>query len=241
MMVWRRTSRAALVQFQCFREAHKTERGDVWQAFDAGTRLLTQGLAEARRLIAGLDPPLLEELGLVAAIEHLIGHDDLPRAVDIDFRHRLGPRRLPGTLENAAFRIVQESLTNARRHSKSPRIHIDLSVRSGAIRLIVQDWGVGFDPNGVRPEAAGLRGICGRARLLGGETRILSKPGRWYARRGGVAPRGFLIPSVRPAGGLMRQASPSRRRGPTFRCPGMIAFLIDTCVFPQSWFSSPTA
>lgn len=167
----------ALMQFQCFREAHKTERGDVWQAFDAGTRLLTQGLAEARRLIAGLDPPLLEELGLVAAIEHLIGHDDLPRAVDIDFRHRLGPRRLPRPLENAAFRIVQESLTNARRHSKSPRIHIDLSVKSGAIRLIVQDWGVGFDPNAVRPEAAGLRGICGRARLLGGETRILSRPG----------------------------------------------------------------
>lgn len=167
----------ALMQFQSFREAHKAERGDAWQVFDAGTRLLTRGLAEARRLIAGLDPPFLEELGLVAAVEHLLRHDGLQHEVDIQFHHRLGPRRLPGPLENAAFRIVQESLTNARRHSKSTRIRIELSVKRDVLRLVVQDWGVGFDPNSVRPEAAGLRSICGRARLMGGEARILSSPG----------------------------------------------------------------
>jgi signal transduction histidine kinase len=76
------------------------------------------------------------------------------------------------------YRIVQEGLTNARRHSHSDRILVSLKQRDNRLRIEIRDWGVGFDPQTVHENRFGLQGIRERARLLEGRCRIKSKPGK---------------------------------------------------------------
>ena len=76
--------------------------------------------------------------------------------------------RLPPPLENTVFRIIQESLNNAFRHSRSDKIRVALVRRDRRICIDVRDWGVGFDPNGVEQRRFGLQGIRERVRLLEG-------------------------------------------------------------------------
>ena len=84
--------------------------------------MLNECMREARRLINGLRSPILDELGVVAAIEDLISQNSNQDKPEIDFVHHLDRERLAPSLENVIFRIVQESLTNARRYSQSDRL-----------------------------------------------------------------------------------------------------------------------
>ncbi len=133
---------------------------------------------EARRLIGGLRPPILDESGIVAAIEYLCSERRQSGQSQIEFVVRVQFHRLAAPLEVALFRIVQECLTNACRHSQSPKIRVELSQLENRVRLTVQDWGVGFDPQEVKGERFGLRGIRERVRLLGGAADINSSPGK---------------------------------------------------------------
>jgi len=145
--------------------------------FDLAMRLLRDSVDEARRLISGLRPPILDESGIVSAIEYLV-HDRRGAAEPrIDFIHNVEFDRVAPALESAVFRIVQEALTNVRRHSKSSRARVELTQRDGAIHIEVQDWGVGFDPSRIRDSQYGLRGISERVRLLEGTTTLESSPG----------------------------------------------------------------
>ena len=139
--------------------------------------LLQRTIQEGRRLINGLRPPILDEEGVVAAIEHLI-QDTITGGPEITFEHAAGLERLAPELESAIFRIVQESLTNAQKHSRSPRIRIVLEHDSHSVRLDIQDWGIGFAPSGVLEDRHGLRGIRQRVALLGGNVTIDSQPGK---------------------------------------------------------------
>jgi signal transduction histidine kinase len=85
--------------------------------------------------------------------------------------------RLARPLENALFRIAQESLANLRRHSRADRASLELSFEGSQVRLVVRDCGVGFNPDRVGPGHFGLRGIRQRARLLQGHAEIESAPG----------------------------------------------------------------
>jgi PAS domain S-box-containing protein len=166
----------ALMQFQIYDHLKTTQPAEAQKAHDGGVALLRQGHFEARRLISGLRPPILDESGVVAAIAHLVhepGYDQGPR---IEFRSRVLFQRLPPVLENAIYRIVQEGLANARRYSQSPRVLVRLVQRGDRLRIEIRDWGVGFDPQANREGRFGLEGIGERARLLGGKCRIRSKP-----------------------------------------------------------------
>jgi signal transduction histidine kinase len=76
------------------------------------------------------------------------------------------------------FRILQETLTNARRHSASERVLVELHEADNRLLVVVQDWGVGFDSQHVPEGHFGLKGVQERARLLGGMARIESTPGQ---------------------------------------------------------------
>ena len=98
--------------------------------------------------------------------------------MEIDFSSCcLIPDRLEPLLENTIFRIVQESLTNACKHSKSDRIRVEVVQQDEFIRIEVRDWGTGFDPDNIAASCFGLRGVQERARLLGGRATIESKAG----------------------------------------------------------------
>ncbi|MFM9024841.1 MAG: PAS domain-containing sensor histidine kinase [Planctomycetaceae bacterium] len=165
----------ALMHLQAY--DHGRERGaDARRDFEQGLRLLEVAAAEARRLIAGLRPPALDELGIVAAVESLVAEAraDVP---DVAFTHSLPARRLPPQLETVIFRIVQEALTNVRKHAAAR--HVSVTLQSVADRVLVRvvDDGRGFDPAAVPETRFGLEGIRQRCRLLGGEPRITSGPG----------------------------------------------------------------
>ena len=84
--------------------------------------------------------------------------------------------RLVPILENAIYRIVQEGLTNACRHSKSKRVRVELVQHDDKLRIKIQDWGVGFNLSDVEDDCFGLASIRERARLLGGNTVVESTP-----------------------------------------------------------------
>jgi PAS domain S-box-containing protein len=140
--------------------------------------MIRESVDEARRLIGGLRPPILDESGIVAAIDYLCAERRQGGQLQIEFVPRVQFYRLSAPLEVALFRIVQECLTNASRHSQSPKIRVELSQLEDRIRLTVQDWGVGFDPQKVKGDRFGLRGIRERVRLLGGAADIDSAPGK---------------------------------------------------------------
>jgi PAS domain S-box-containing protein len=144
---------------------------------EQGLRLVQAAAEESRRLIGGLRPPALDELGLVAAVESLA--DDARAEIgDVSFTPAVPGGRLPAAVETTVFRIVQEAITNARRHSDAGRLRIDIVRTDGHVRLVVADDGRGFNPVGVPEDRFGLEGIRQRSRLLGGESRITTAPGR---------------------------------------------------------------
>jgi signal transduction histidine kinase len=166
---------AAVMHFQAFQ--HTATEMPEWKEFERGLNLLREAVQEARRLISGLRPPVLDEFGVITAIEYLVNEfrSEVP---DIRFVHHTKFGRLAAPLESAIFRVVQEALSNIRRHSGSRRAKIELFEHGQQVRLVVRDWGKGFDPAKVREGSFGLQGIQQRGRLLGGKASIESRPGQ---------------------------------------------------------------
>ena len=113
----------------------------------------------------------------MAAIEYLI-HEASQRPTKILFDHAVDAARFEPLLEGAMFRIVQEALANVLRHSQAPVAQVTLLQSPDRLSLIVEDWGIGFDPRQIVGRQFGLHGIRERARLFGGTTRIDSTPGQ---------------------------------------------------------------
>ena len=145
---------------------------------DVGLPILKECMKEARWLIHGLRPPILDEYGVVAAIEELVSQEEDNGKPTVEFSHKIGLGRMPPSLENTIFRIVQESLANARRHSQSMKVRIRVVQREDGIRIEVQDWGVGFNPGKIAEGHFGLEGIKERTRLFRGAFTIRSSPGK---------------------------------------------------------------
>jgi len=169
---------AALYQLQAAENKLEGAPEGVRHAITDATETLRKAAGECRRLISGLRPPLLDEAGIIAAIEYLVAEHRRREDIDIDFIHHVNLPRLAPPLENTVFRIVQEILTNICRHSRSNRARIELRQENSMLFLEAQDWGVGFDPAQVPQECFGLRGIRERARLFGGRAVIDSAPGK---------------------------------------------------------------
>jgi PAS domain S-box-containing protein len=162
---------AAIMQFQA--HEHLREQPDkAAKAFEGGLEMLHLAYSEARRLISGVRPPVLDEAGLETAIAHLVHDGRVLNGPKIEYQSDVQFKRLPAILENALYRIAQEALTNAAKHSQSPRIRVKLLQRGEVVYLEVQDWGVGFDPAVIPEGHFGLEGIRERVRLLGGEFQL---------------------------------------------------------------------
>ncbi len=168
----------ALLRLQSVAPVLKDQHEKIYDVFQSGLDLVTQSVDETRRLISGLRPPILDESGVVAAVDYLVCEQLQQFSTEIVFKHRLNCERLAPPLETALFRIIQETLTNACRHSQTQKILVSLDEEKSQIRLIVQDWGIGFDPKNVPCDRYGLRGINERVRLLGGQATIESLPNR---------------------------------------------------------------
>jgi PAS domain S-box-containing protein len=167
----------ALYRLQAFRETWARKPDEAWKAFDVSMNLLRQSIDDARQLISGLRPPILDEAGVVEAVDYLVCETRDRTGLTIEFDHDEAFDRLAPPLESTIFRVVQEALTNATRHSGSDRVRIELGQAGGRVRVVVRDWGSGFDPAAVEDGRFGLRGIRERARLLGGKAAVETAPG----------------------------------------------------------------
>jgi len=148
---------------------------------------LRGAIADIRRLVHGLRPPALDELGLVGALQRLaesIGADDGLR-VTVDVPEGLPP--LPAAVEVAAYRVVQEALTNVVRHAHARTAHVRLSVEPGTLTLEITDDGRGLPADLVA--GVGLASMRERAAEMGGTCRVESVPAGG-ARVLAVLPRG---------------------------------------------------
>lgn len=148
-----------------------------------------------RRYAQGLRPPALDELGLGAAIESHVRHvaDGAVTAVDIRTE---GVGRLESPeAELALYRIVQEAIANALRHSRARRIGVTVERSGGVVVATVTDDGTGFDVEPILTTAAGahglgLFGMRERAEYVGGRVEIVSEPERGTTIRATVPVHG---------------------------------------------------
>ena len=139
--------------------------------------LVQKTIIEARHLISGLRPPILDELGLVPAIRHLVNsHNEGGQNIVLD-TEPAGGRYVP-LFEGAVYRIAQEAIANAVRHSRSDRVHVSLKQKNDQLELEVLDFGVGFEPSNIEETRFGIQGMRERVRLLGGQLEIDSSPGK---------------------------------------------------------------
>ena len=169
----------ALMNFEgSLRVLQEQYPGAAWEGCHKALQLLRDSINEARRLMGGLRPAILDQFGIVAAIDNLVHEARKGGGPEIEFVHNVAFDRLASPLETAIFRIVQESVNNARQHSNSDRVRIGLKLQDNHVHVEVQDWGVGFDPATVEKTRFGLEGIRERANLLGGGATINAVPGR---------------------------------------------------------------
>jgi len=168
---------AATMYCSAFDQLRESDPEGAARSHEAGAIMLQKALAEARRLISGLRPAVLDDSGLIAAVGSLALDLQAREGIEVEFTEDVRFERLDPVWENSLFRIAQESLTNAARYSGTKRIRIGLIQQADRLILEVQDWGSGFDPQKVRQECFGLKGIRERAALLGGTATIDSSLG----------------------------------------------------------------
>jgi len=130
------------------------------------------------RVLTALRPKVLDTRGLVAALESLAGTLQRVHRLECHLELGIDEERLDPEQTIALYRIAQEALTNAARHSRATRVEVRLEETAAGMRLTVQDDGQGFDPTAVAGGARlGLLGIRERSRLLGGHCTVHSRPG----------------------------------------------------------------
>jgi signal transduction histidine kinase len=144
--------------------------------------LTTEALQSVRRFSQDLRPPVLDDLGFVAAVRGLTRSLE-EVGVETELQVSGSPYRLSPEEELVLFRIAQEALNNARRHADAPRAKVMISFRDNNVQMVIEDDGRGFDAPDRLVDLAvsgklGLIGMYERARVLGGTLRIDSQPGQ---------------------------------------------------------------
>jgi PAS domain S-box-containing protein len=140
--------------------------------------LIDRTIDEVRSLATRLRPGVLDDLGLLAALEWYITDFEKRTGITCIFKHRNVPE-VDGIGATAAYRIAQEALTNVTRHAAASQVKVSLQPEKGALTLSVVDNGRGFDLKEIAAlECLGLAGMRERASLLGGSLEIRSRPGK---------------------------------------------------------------
>jgi len=135
--------------------------------------LVVATLQDVRRLAVELRPKVLDDFGLVPALERLTDSFGEQTGLEVDFESRAGTERVPAEVETAIYRIVQESLTNVVKHAHAQRVSILVMRRDGALTAVVEDDGRGFD-TGETGDGFGLEGMRERVALLDGRLAVES-------------------------------------------------------------------
>jgi signal transduction histidine kinase len=146
--------------------------------------LATSGVKELQRMVSGLHPPHLDDLGLLAALRWYAGEISQRYNLPVHLYNQGDKPKLTSGMRVTIFRIAQEAITNVIRHANASQIAISLDYQVDKIILRITDDGQGFDVDQVLSQQAsespawGLLGIQERAALVNGSCSILSHPGQ---------------------------------------------------------------
>jgi PAS domain S-box-containing protein len=144
---------------------------------------LNRGVQSVHRFVQDLRPSLLDDLGLIPALRSLM--KDLQEYEGIGTKLKVvgGERRFSPEFESLLFRIVQEALSNIRRHAQASEAQVVMEFAKDKVKVTISDNGQGFELSGrvddlPRSGKLGLAGMQERARLLGGTFEVKSTPGK---------------------------------------------------------------
>lgn len=142
-------------------------------------------IGSLRSLIADVRPTTLDDLGLEAALEVLADRArrqelNVELQIDLGWEQGRAPARLAADVETALYRIIQEALTNARKHGAAKRVTVSVRDDDNSVEAAIVDDGKGFDVT-ARADGFGLIGIRERVGLLDGQVRVESTPGHGTA------------------------------------------------------------
>jgi signal transduction histidine kinase len=176
---------------------------DIRQHLGGMRDIVAETLDTVHDLALELRPSVLDDLGLVAALERYVA--EYRRRFDIQVGIRaigFERRRLLPAVETAVYRIIQEALTNVARHAKAEHASVLLEQTGHHIRAIVDDNGSGFDVSQARADRKlGLFGMEERAALIGGSLRIESEPGEGTTILVHIPLSDMSAPTTQPKGG----------------------------------------
>jgi signal transduction histidine kinase len=166
-------------------------RGDA-ESKDAAMRQAIEDIeleiGNLREIIRDLRPSLLDDLGLLPALEALLERRrDETLRIESELGLRDGDRSIPPELETTVYRLVQEGLTNVVKHARASTVRVSVGLEDGEVVVEVQDDGVGFDTS-ARSEGFGLAGMRERVGLAGGT--LLTESGRQGTRLSARLPSG---------------------------------------------------
>ena len=153
---------------------------EVGSSLDQARTLVNDLMARVRKLSLDLRPAMLDDLGLLPTLLWHIEHYTAQTQVHVNFKHSgLEKRRFAPEVETAAYRLVQEALTNVARHAQTSEVTVRLSTHRRTLLIEVEDFGAGFDVEAVlaTSETSGLAGMRERVVLLDGQLTIQSQPG----------------------------------------------------------------
>ena len=137
---------------------------------------IESGVKISRRIAAELRPPLLDDFGIRAALEHYLKSTFVPLEIAFDLtfpdKCRLSPQQ-----KNQLFRMIQEACTNIIRHASAKQVDVHGRIVMGGFEVSVEDDGIGFDTSRIRADALGLTGIEERAKLSGAQFTVKPRAG----------------------------------------------------------------
>jgi signal transduction histidine kinase len=146
-------------------------------ALAALRELVVSALQDVRRLAVELRPAVLDDFGLIPALERLTESFAEQSGVRVDFHSTLGETRLGSDVESSLYRVVQEALTNIVKHADAKNVSVSVVRRGSGVAAVIEDDGAGFDPHLVREEGIGILGMRERLALLDGRLEIESRKG----------------------------------------------------------------
>lgn len=167
------------LHFDLARFARQPDAAEAAERLRSAQDALRQAIEATQRVVHELYPPDLDD-GLDAALRGLADRFRRRTGLATAFEGSIGATVLPAPVQLAAYRTVQEALSNVARHAHCSRVDVRLDHAAGVLRVAVQD-----DGRGIAAEAAqaddrpsfGLRGLAGRAQAVGGRLHIDSAPG----------------------------------------------------------------
>jgi PAS domain S-box-containing protein len=161
-------------------EMHGRSTDDQAQGYmDKALGLANEVSEHVHDLSLDLRPTILDDLGLLPALLWQFERYTATSNIQVRFEQQGLERRFDPAVETAAYRIVQEALTNVARHSKASEATVGVFAQEKMLCVVIEDRGVGFDSRAAldKHTSSGLEGMRERARLLGGRLEIESAPG----------------------------------------------------------------